>query len=272
MPASACAASAASPAARASAAKYAADQSRGVTRRLETTIVVVGAGPVGMALAIDAAQRAATTWWSSSRGRPVSRRARSATRWRRAPWRPSAGFGIADEVRAAGLPGRLPDRRDLLTTIWPAPRSSASRSRRAWNAASPGFPTATGSRPSRSCASARSTWSRSSLARMRSLPNVTAAQRDTSVERVRAGPRPASRPTPADDESARSCSCESVPRRLRRRAQHHPQGRWASRCRATPRSAGRARAWSAAPGSCRLFGERRPAWMSWVVNERSGAT
>ncbi|HXQ12462.1 MAG TPA: FAD-dependent monooxygenase [Caulobacteraceae bacterium] len=78
-----------------------------MTRRLETTIVVAGAGPVGMALAIDAAQRGVDVVVLEARqaGEPPSAKcntvaARTLETFRR--------LGVADQVRAAGLPDDYP--------------------------------------------------------------------------------------------------------------------------------------------------------------------
>ena len=78
-----------------------------VTRRLETTIVVAGAGPVGMSLAIDAARRGVDVIVLEARqaGEPPSAKcntvaARTLETFRR--------LGVSDEVRAAGLPDDYP--------------------------------------------------------------------------------------------------------------------------------------------------------------------
>ncbi len=78
-----------------------------MTRRLETTIAVAGAGPVGMSLAIDAAMRGADVVVLEARqaGEPPSSKcntvaARTLEIFRR--------LGVADAVRAAGLPDDYP--------------------------------------------------------------------------------------------------------------------------------------------------------------------
>lgn len=78
-----------------------------MTRRLETTIVVAGAGPVGMSLAIDAARRGVDVIVLEARqaGEPPSAKcntvaARTLETFRR--------LGVSDEVRAAGLPDDYP--------------------------------------------------------------------------------------------------------------------------------------------------------------------
>jgi 2-polyprenyl-6-methoxyphenol hydroxylase-like FAD-dependent oxidoreductase len=78
-----------------------------MTRRLDTIIVVAGAGPVGMSLAIDAAMRGFDVVVLEARqaGDPPSAKcntvaARTLETFRR--------FGVAEQVRAAGLPDDYP--------------------------------------------------------------------------------------------------------------------------------------------------------------------
>src|SRR5271167_2772795 len=78
-----------------------------MTRRLETTIVIAGAGPVGMSLAIDAAMRGVDVVVLEARhaGEPPSSKcntvaARTLETFRR--------FGVSDQIRAAGLPDDYP--------------------------------------------------------------------------------------------------------------------------------------------------------------------
>jgi 2-polyprenyl-6-methoxyphenol hydroxylase-like FAD-dependent oxidoreductase len=83
------------------------ERRRRMTRRLETTIVVAGAGPVGMSLAIDAAARGVDVVVLEARqaGEPPSAKcntvaARTLETFRR--------LGVSDQVRAAGLPDDFP--------------------------------------------------------------------------------------------------------------------------------------------------------------------
>ena len=102
-------------------------------RRLETDVVVVGAGPVGLTLAMDLARRGVAVT-SSRRAGAASRRASSATTSRRARWRSSAAS--AWRGRCA-TPACRPTTR---TTSPSAPRSRAS----SWRASpSPAGATAT---------------------------------------------------------------------------------------------------------------------------------
>ena len=78
-----------------------------MTETLQTTLVIAGAGPVGMSLAIDAAQRGLDVIVLEARqaGEPPSSKcntiaARTMETFRR--------FGVAEEIRASGLPDDFP--------------------------------------------------------------------------------------------------------------------------------------------------------------------
>ena len=143
---------------------------------IETDVLIVGGGPVGLTLAMDLAQRGieVTVLELRRRGEPPSVKcnhvaARSMELFRR--------LGVARAAARRGLARRLPERRLLPHDDARDGSSRASRSPAGATATRPrAAPTPGGRRPSRRTGSTRSFWSRSSSSTPASLERVTHPQ------------------------------------------------------------------------------------------------
>jgi 2-polyprenyl-6-methoxyphenol hydroxylase-like FAD-dependent oxidoreductase len=234
-----------------------------VSPTTEGALVVAGAGPVGTCLAIEAARRGLDVVVVEPRaaGEPPSAKcntvaARTMETFRR--------FGIADEVRASGLPDDYPT--DVIyTTSVAGPEivriAQPSRAERQLD----GFPDSGWLTPEPVVRTSQIYLEPILEAHMRSLPNVTVLN-DTRVESYEQAD--AGVTTYARGEDGAEIRLTS---------------RFLAGCdggRSTIRKAmgvalvgdaelGRTRTTLVrAPDIRDLFGDRRPAWMSWIVNER----
>ena len=229
----------------------------------DAPIVVAGAGPVGMCVAIEAALRGHDVVVVEPRpaGEAPSAKcntvaARTMETFRR--------FGIADRVRAAGLPDDFPT--DVIYTssmAGPEIVRIAQPSRRERDL--PGFPDSEWLTPEPVVRISQIYLEPILDERMRSLPNVTVLN-DTTVERYEQTDRSVTTYARRGDGSEVALT-----------------SRFLAGCdggRSTIRKAmgvdligdaeiGRTRtSLVRSTGILPLFGKRRPSWMSWIINDR----
>ena len=230
---------------------------------LDAAIVVAGAGPVGTCLAIDAALRGlevvvveprAADEAPSAKCNTVA--ARTMETFRR--------FGIAEEVRGAGLPDDFPT--DVIyTTSVAGPEivriAQPSRNERHLD----GYPDSGWATPEPVVRVSQLFLEPILWARMRSLPSVTVLH-DTTVEGYEQD---------ADGVTTRARRADGTELVLRSRFLVGCDGgrstiRRAMGVRLTgDAELGNTRTSLVRSSAIRgLFGDRRPAWMSWIVNDR----
>ena len=226
-------------------------------------VVVAGAGPVGMCVAIEAAMRGhdVVVVEPRSAGEPPSAKcntvaARTMETFRR--------FGVADEVRAAGLPDEYPT--DVIyTTSIAGPEivriAQPSRAERHLG----GFPDSDWLTPEPVVRVSQIYLEPILEARMRSLPNVTVLN-ETTVERYEQAESGVTTYARRDDgtevvlASRFLAGCDGGRSTIRKAMGVDLVG---------DAELGRTRTtlvWTA--DILPLFGQRRPAWMSWIVNEQ----
>ena len=196
---------------------------RTATSKSATQVLIVGAGPVGLTLAMDLAQRGRSVVDARDPRAAASRRTSSATTSRRARWRSSAASAWRRRARrrpAAGLPERrrLPHHRHRRGAV-AHPHSRPARPLHATRAA----PTPGGRRPSRRTASTRSTSSRSCSSTPRRRRGVTILNRSRG-DRLRAGRARRDRAARDLDGGATIDGARALPGRLRRRPLGGAQG------------------------------------------------
>jgi 2-polyprenyl-6-methoxyphenol hydroxylase-like FAD-dependent oxidoreductase len=238
-----------------------------VTRRLETTICVAGAGPVGMALAIDAAMRGVDVVVLEARqaGEPPSAKcntvaARTLEIFRR--------LGVADQVRAAGLPDDYPTDVIYCTSIAGHELTRVRQPSR-HERGEAGFPDSSWATPEPVVRVSQLYLEPILLARLLQEPNAHVINR-TVVERYEqdaAGVTVFARDADGEDVVVRArflAGCDGGRSTVRRLMGVALQG---------DAQLGRTRSsLIRAPGLKALFGGRRPVWMSWVSNPRIRGT
>jgi len=238
-----------------------------VTRRLETTIVIAGAGPVGMSLAIDAAARGVDVVVLEARqaGEPPSAKcntvaARTLETFRR--------LGVAGQVRAAGLPDDYPTDVIYCTSITGYELTRVRQPSRL-ERAQPGFPDSDWATPEPVVRVSQLYLEPILFRRLLEEPRATVLNQ-TLVEGYEQD---------ADGVTVHARAADGEPVIVR--------GRFLVGCdggRSAVRrimgvalqgeaSLGRTRSsLIRAPGLRGLFGARRPVWMSWVSNPRARGT
>jgi 2-polyprenyl-6-methoxyphenol hydroxylase-like FAD-dependent oxidoreductase len=234
-----------------------------VTRSWTATVAVAGAGPVGMSLAIEAASRGLDVVVLEQRGagEPPSARcntvaARTMETFRR--------FGIADAVRAAGLPDDYPTDVIFCTALTGpeiARIALPSRNERGRD----GYPDSGWPTPEPMVRVSQVYLEPILFERMAALPGVTVLH-GTRVEGYShdgGGVRVRCRRSDGEEaivEARFLAGCDGGRSAIRRAMGVRLTG---------DAELGRTRTTLVrAPGIRDLFGERRPAWMSWVVNGR----
>lgn len=233
----------------------------------QASLVIAGAGPVGMCAAIEAARRGidVTVLESRAEGAPADAKCNTvASRTLETLRR----FGIADEVRAAGLPD------DYTTDVIYATSLSGpelariplpSRQERAGQPFPPGFPDAHWRTPE-PFVRVSQLYSNPIIARcMRAMPGITVrydtevlgyTQDDAGVSvRIR---------DKAGAESSLRCQY-LIGADGGRSAIRHAMG---VRLEGDAELGHMRSTLIRAPGLKALFGDRRPAWMSWIVNHK----
>jgi 2-polyprenyl-6-methoxyphenol hydroxylase-like FAD-dependent oxidoreductase len=238
-----------------------------VTRRLETTIAVAGAGPVGMSLAIDAAMRGVDVVVLEARqaGEPPSSKcntvaARTMETFRR--------LGVADEVRAAGLPDDFPTDVIYCTSVCGYELTCIRQPSRL-ERGQPGFPDSHWPTPEPVVRVSQLYLEPILLARMLREPRVRLLNQTVveGYEQDEAGVSVFAKDAGGEDVIVRArflAGCDGGRSTVRRRMGVALQG---------DAQLGRTRSsLIRAPGLRALFGERRPVWMSWVSNPRIRGT
>ena len=238
-----------------------------MTRTLDTEVLVVGAGPVGLTLAMDLARARRPRHACPRPASAASRRASSATTSRPARWRSSAASASPGQLRNAGLPADYPERRRLPHHVdrrasWRASRSPAG----ATATPPPAARTPGGRRPSRRTASTRSSSSRSCSSTPRRTPALTHPQ-PHRVRRLHAGrgrrdARPRATSTPARDCRSPRATWSAATAAARRCAR-----RSAPSSRATPWSSACSRPTSARRDLLACMHDA-PAWATFSLNPR----
>lgn len=230
---------------------------------MDAPLIVVGAGPVGTCLAIDAAQRGVPVIVVEARGPddPADAKcntvaARTMETFRR--------FGVADDVRAAGLPDDYPTD-TLYTTSITGPELARIRMPARNERKLPGFADSHWLTPE-SMVRVSQVYLEPVLRRkLLSMPLVRFMPRTEFLRYAQDadGVDVVVRSTETGDEKTLRCSyvagCDGGRSPIRKQMGVHLAG-----------DAEIARTRSSlirAPGLKRLFGKRRPAWMNWVVNQ-----
>lgn len=231
---------------------------------MDAPIIVIGAGPVGTCLAIDAAMRGVSVIVIEARGvdDPADAKcntvaARTMETLRR--------FGIAGDVRAAGLPDNYPTD-TLYTTSINGPELTRIRMPARSEREQPGFADSGWLTPESMVRVSQLYLEPILRRKLLSMPNVrfmphtefvSYAQDDTGVTVTL-------RSTDTGAEQTLGCAylagCDGGRSPVRKQMGVHLTGdAEIARTRSTL---------IRAPGLKKLFGNRRPAWMSWVVNHK----
>jgi 2-polyprenyl-6-methoxyphenol hydroxylase-like FAD-dependent oxidoreductase len=238
-----------------------------MTRRLETTIVVAGAGPVGMSLAIDAAGRGVDVVVVEARqaGEPPSAKcntvaARTLETFRR--------LGVADQVRAAGLPDDYPTDVIYCTSITGYELTRVRQPSRL-ERAQPGFPDSEWATPEPVVRVSQLYLEPILLRRLVEAPRATVLNQTTveHYEQDAGGVTAHCRAADGEEVLVRGrflVGCDGGRSTIRRIMGASLEGE---------ASLGRTRSsLIRAPHLRALFGDRRPVWMSWVSNPRIRGT
>jgi 2-polyprenyl-6-methoxyphenol hydroxylase-like FAD-dependent oxidoreductase len=238
-----------------------------MTRHLETTIVVAGAGPVGMSLAIDAAVRGLDVVVLEARqaGEPPSAKcntvaARTLETFRR--------LGVADEVRAAGLPDDYPTDVIYCTSIAGYELTRVRQPSRLERHEA-GFPDSDWATPEPVVRVSQLYLEPILFRRLLEEPRATVLNQTVveSYEQDEGGVTVHGRTTDGEDVVVRGrflAGCDGGRSTIRRIMGVSLQG---------DASLGRTRSTLVrAPALRALFGDRRPVWMSWVSNPRIRGT
>ena len=233
----------------------------------DVPIVVAGAGPVGMSLAIDAATRGVDVVVLEARqaGEPPSSKcntvaARTMETFRR--------LGVADEVRAAGLPDDFPTDVIYCTSVSGYELTRIRQPSRL-ERGQPGFPDSHWPTPEPVVRVSQLYLEPILLARMLREPRVRLLNQTVveGYEQDEAGVSVFAKDAGGEDVIVRArflAGCDGGRSTVRRRMGVALQG---------DAQLGRTRSsLIRAPGLRALFGERRPAWMSWVSNPRIRGT
>jgi 2-polyprenyl-6-methoxyphenol hydroxylase-like FAD-dependent oxidoreductase len=238
-----------------------------MTRGLETTIVVAGAGPVGMSLAIDAAQRGVDVVVLEARqaGEPPSAKcntvaARTLETFRR--------LGVAGQVRAAGLPDDYPTDVIYCTSITGYELTRVRQPSRL-ERPEPGFPDSDWATPEPVVRVSQLYLEPILFQRLQQEPRARVLNQ-TVVEGYQQdadGVTVHGRAADGEQVVVRGrflVGCDGGRSAVRRIMGVSLQG---------DADLGRTRSsLIRAPGLRALFGDRRPVWMSWVTNPRIRAT
>lgn len=231
---------------------------------MDASIVVAGAGPVGTCLAIDAALRGVSVIVLEARGaeEPADAKcntvaARTMEAFRR--------FGIADEVRAAGLPDDYPTDTIYATSL-AGPEITRIRLPARSELAQPGFADSSWSTPERMVRLSQLYLEPILRRKLLSLPNVRLMDRTefVSYQQDDSGVTVTARSTQTGAEQTLRCAylagCDGGRSPVRKQMGVKLVGdAEISRTRSTlirSKDIGK------------LFGKRRPAWMSWIVSNK----
>lgn len=235
--------------------------------RHSTAIAIVGAGPVGMTLAIDAALRGVQVILVEARaaGEPPSAKcntvaARTMETFRR--------LGVADAVRAAGLPDDYPTDTIYCTSITGHELTRIRMPSRA-ERRQPGFPDSAWPTPEPMVRVSQLYLEPILYERVKTLANITVLNRTTvdGYDQDESGVTLHCRGQDGEAFDVRAdflAGCDGGRSTIRKAMGVSLAGdAEISRTRSSL---------IRAPGLKALFGDRRPAWMSWVQNPRRSGT
>jgi len=235
---------------------------------MDASIIVAGAGPVGTSLAIDAALRGVSVIVLEARGAedPADAKcntvaARTMETFRR--------FGIADQVRAAGLPDDYPTDTIYATSL-AGPEITRIRLPARSELGQPGYADSSWSTPERMVRLSQLYLEPILRRRLLSLPNVRLMDHTefVSYQQDDSGVTVTARSTKTGEEKSLRCAylagCDGGRSAVRKQMGVKLVGDTEiSRTRSSLIRSSDIR---------KLFGKRRPAWMSWIVSHNVRGT